>query len=63
MLLVSHDIDFVGEWADYVSFMSEGRIAVTDEKRRFFSSLSFYTTSLSRLSRGRAVCSEDVCDE
>ena len=63
VLLVSHDIDFVGEWADYVSFMSEGRIAVTDEKRRFFSSLSFYTTSLSRLSRGRAVCSEDVCDE
>ena len=63
VLLVSHDIDFVGEWADYVSFMSEGRIAVTDEKRRFFSSLSFYTTSLSRLSRGRAVCLEDVCDE
>ncbi len=63
VLLVSHDIDFVGEWTDYVSFMSEGRIAVTDEKRRFFSSLSFYTTSLSRLSRGRAVCSEDVCDE
>ncbi len=63
VLLVSHDIDFVGEWADYISFMSEGRIAVTDEKRRFFSSLSFYTTSLSRLSRGRAVCSEDVCDE
>ena len=62
VLLVSHDIDFVGEWADYISFMSEGRIAVTDEKRRFFSSLSFYTTSLSRLSRGRAVCSEDVCD-
>ena len=63
VLVVSHDLDFVGDFADYVSFMSEGRIAVTDEKRRFFASLSFYTTSASRLTGGSAASTEDIIYE
>ncbi|MCR5208468.1 MAG: energy-coupling factor ABC transporter ATP-binding protein [Eubacterium sp.] len=63
VLMVSHDLDFVGEWADFVSFMSDGAVTVTDAKRSFFSSLGFYTTSLSRLTGGKAVCSEDIAYE
>lgn len=63
VLMVSHDLDFVGGCADYVSFMSEGGIARTDTSKRLFSSLSLYTTSLSRLTKGRAVSTEDLCNE
>ena len=63
VLFASHDIDFTCGWAGYASFISEGRIAVTDEKKPFFSSMSFYTTSLSRLTHGKAVSTEDLSNE
>lgn len=60
VLIVSHDIDFVGEYADFVSFLSRGRIVATAPRHQFFSSLSFYTTQLSRMTRGRAVSPSDL---
>lgn len=59
VLLVSHDIEFVGEYADYVSFLSRGEIVTTTSRREFFSSLSFYTTQLARMTNGDAVA---LCD-
>ena len=63
IIIVSHDLDFVGECADFVSFMSEGRIVKTDERKRLFSELSLFTTSLSRLTNGAAVSTEDLQDD
>lgn len=52
IVLVSHDIEFVGRYADYVSFLSCGRIVTTAPRRKFFSSLSFYTTQLAKITNG-----------
>jgi energy-coupling factor transport system ATP-binding protein len=49
ILIVSHDIEFVGEYADYVSFLSRGKIITTAPRRKFFSSLNFYTTSVAKI--------------
>lgn len=54
ILIVSHDIEFVGEYADYVSFLSRGKIVATSPRKQFFSSLSFYTTQVSKLTSGIA---------
>lgn len=54
VLLVSHDIEFVGEYSDYVSFLSRGRIITTAPRRAFFSSLNFYTTAVSKITNGIA---------
>lgn len=54
VVLVSHDIELVAEAADYVSFISSGSIITTAPRREFFSRLSFYTTSLSKITSGIA---------
>ena len=63
VVFTTHDIDFAGEYADYISFMSGGEIVTTQKKHTFFSSLSYYTTAASRLCRGAAqgyVCEQDL---
>ncbi len=62
VLVVSHDIEFVGEYADYASFLSRGEIITTSPRREFFSSLSFYTTQLARMTGGKAVALCDLGD-
>lgn len=52
IVIVSHDIEFVGEYSDFVSFMSRGRIVATDNRQSFFSRLSLYTTSVARITNG-----------
>lgn len=52
VLIVSHDIEFVGEYSDYVSFLSRGKIINTAPRRAFFSSLNFYTTAVSKITNG-----------
>jgi energy-coupling factor transport system ATP-binding protein len=49
ILIVSHDIEFVGQYADYVSFLSRGKIITTAPRREFFSSLNFYTTAVAKI--------------
>lgn len=49
VLLVSHDIEFVGEYADYVSFLSNGTITASGSRTEVFSQLSFYTTTVSKI--------------
>ena len=63
VVFTTHDIDFAGEYADYISFMSGGEIVTTQKKHTFFSSLSYYTTAAARLCRGAAqgyVCEQDL---
>lgn len=60
IVLVSHDIEFVGAYTDYCSFLSAGKIVITEPRREFFSNLSFYTTSLSRITNGKCVSLGDL---
>ncbi len=60
VVIVSHDIEFVGAVADDVSFLSRGRVMSTAPRREFFAALHFYTTALSRVTKGAAVSLKDI---
>ena len=63
IIMVSHDLDFVGDTADYVSFLSDGVISVSGERRRVLSLLKFYTTQIRRITKfclDSAVSVEDL---
>ena len=54
---------FVGDIADYVSFLSDGVITLAGERRQVLSSLSYYTTQVRRITASRltsAVSTEDL---
>ena len=63
IVVVSHDLDFVGDIADFVSFLSDGVITLNGDRREVLSSLDFYTTQVRRITRGTlktAVSVEDL---
>ena len=63
IIIVSHDVDFVGDVADYVSVLSDGVITLAGERRQVLSSLSYYTTQVRRITASRltsAVSTEDL---
>lgn len=60
IIIVTHDLEFAGKYADLVSFLFDGKIIASSPRREFFSSLDIYTTSLSRLTNGRVVSLDDV---
>lgn len=65
ILMVSHDIEFCAEHADFVSMFFDGQILTTDTPQRFFSFNSFYTTAANRMSRSifkNAVTADDVAE-
>ncbi len=51
ILMVSHDIEFCGRYADRCAMFFDGKIITTNTPRRFFSGNSFYTTAANRISR------------
>lgn len=63
IILVSHDLDFVGEAADYVSFLTDSIISKAGGRREVLSSLNYYTTQLRRITKKylkSAVSVEDI---
>ena len=65
ILIVSHDVEFCAEYADFVSMFFDGQILTTATPRRFFGQNSFYTTAANRMSRcvfRNAVTASDVAD-
>lgn len=50
-LVVSHDMEFMAETADYVALMFRGSIEVMSEARSFFMENQFYTTGMNRIAR------------
>lgn len=63
VVIVSHDIDFVGDISDTVSFLSDGIITITGGRREVLSSLDFYTTQIRRITKkslSDAVSAEDI---
>ncbi len=51
ILMVTHDIDFVAEYADECAFMFQGKIAYQGSPREFFSQNYFYTTLACAMSK------------
>ena len=63
IIMVSHDVEFCAEHADFVSMFFDGQILTTDTPHRFFGQNSFYTTAANRMSRcvfSNAVTAQDV---
>ena len=51
VVMVSHDVEFCAEYADFVSMFFDGQILTTQRPQEFFGQNSFYTTAANRMSR------------
>ena len=51
IITVTHDVEFAAECADRCAMFFRGRIMACDTPEKFFSENSFYTTSVSRMTR------------
>jgi energy-coupling factor transport system ATP-binding protein len=63
VIMVSHDVEFCADHADFVAMFFDAQILTTDTPRRFFGQNSFYTTAANRMSRcvfRNAVTASDV---
>ena len=64
-VMVSHDLEFCGEYADLVGMFFDGGIITDNPPKRFFGSNSFYTTVGNRMSRSlwpQAVTVSDIVE-
>ncbi len=52
IVCVTHDVDFAASIADRCAFFFRGEITSIDTPRRFFTDNRFYTTAVSRITRG-----------
>ncbi len=52
ILLVTHDPEFAAETADRCALLFRGSVVSPEEPRRFFGGNSYYTTAVSRMTRG-----------
>ena len=52
LVIVTHDVEFAAECADRCCFMFRGQIVSTGTPRSCFGQNSFYTTAVSRMTRG-----------
>lgn len=62
VLIVTHDVEFAAECSDRCALFFNGKTAAPDIPRRFFSKNSFYTTAVSRMTRGIFGCAATVAD-
>lgn len=65
VIMVSHDIEFCGKYADRCAMFFDGAISTTNAPRKFFSGNSFYTTASNRMSRhlfDNAITPKDVAE-
>ena len=63
IFMISHDVEFVAEYADRVGLFFEGSIITSKETRAFFAGNNFYTTAANRMARHlfpEAVTGKDV---
>lgn len=52
IILVSHDLDFCGEYSDRCGLFAQGSLISEDTAREFFLNNRFYTTTIAKLTRG-----------
>ena len=51
VFMISHDVEFVAEYADRVGLFFEGSIVTSQNTREFFAGNNFYTTAANRMAR------------
>ena len=51
VVMVSHDLEFCGEYAQWCVLLFDGTAAAADIPRRFFAGSRFYTTAANRMAR------------
>ncbi len=51
ILMVSHDVEFVAEYADRVGLFFQGNVVTSQSAREIFAGNSFYTTAANRMAR------------
>ena len=63
IFMISHDVEFIAEYADTTGLFFEGNIVTSKKTRDFFAGNNFYTTAANRMARGlfpEAVTGKDV---
>ena len=63
VFMISHDVEFVAEYADTTGLFFEGNVVTSKSTREFFAGNNFYTTAANRMARGLfpdAVTGKDV---
>lgn len=63
IFMISHDVEFVAEYADMTGLFFEGNVVTSKKTRDFFAGNNFYTTAANRMARGlfpEAVTGKDV---
>lgn len=63
IFMISHDVEFVAEYADRAGLFFEGNIVTSQNTRDFFAGNNFYTTAANRMARHlfpEAVTGKDV---
>lgn len=63
IVMVSHDVEFCGKYADRCAMFFDGKIVAIDTPRHFFSGNNFYTTAANRMARHifkNAIYVEDI---
>ena len=63
IFMISHDVEFVAEYADTTGLFFEGNVVTSKKTRDFFAGKNFYTTAANRMARGlfpEAVTGKDV---
>lgn len=51
IFMISHDVEFVAEYADRVGLFFEGNVVTSKDARAFFAGNNFYTTAANRMAR------------
>ena len=65
IVMVSHDVEFSAQYADFVSIFFDGQLLATNSPKQFFGGNSFYTTAANRMSRAqfqKAVNAADIVE-
>ncbi len=62
IIILSHDMEFCAEYADRCGLIFNGSIIAEESSNIFFSMNNFYTTAVSRMSRG-IIDGATVCDD
>ena len=63
IFMISHDVEFVAEYADTTGLFFEGNVVTSKKTSDFFAGNNFYTTAANRMARGlfpEAVTGKDV---
>ena len=51
IFMVTHDLDFCGEYADRCAMFFDGQVVTSDPPKKFFGGNSFYKTVANRMAR------------